>query len=119
MKIMEKTIVISELIRGELRSRTEAKKIYMRAKDLNSPCVRIDFKDVYFMSRSFADELCNTIEALALDKVRVSMENENDSIDLMMKIVKGYRNKPRNMHEDSEVKEFSDMDSLSEFLSTI
>lgn len=26
MKIMEKTIVISELIRGELRSRTEAKK---------------------------------------------------------------------------------------------
>ena len=50
---MEKTIVISELIRGELRSRTEAKKIYMRAKDLNSPCVRIDFKDVYFMSRSF------------------------------------------------------------------
>ena len=105
MKIMEKTIVISELIRGELRSRTE--------------CVRIDFKDVYFMSRSFADELCNTIEALALDKVRVSMENENDSIDLMMKIVKGNRNKPRNMHEDSEVKEFSDMDSLSEFLSTI
>ena len=42
-----------ELLRGELRSRTEAKKIYMRAKDLNSPCVRIDFKDVYFMSRSF------------------------------------------------------------------
>ena len=116
---MEKTIVISELIRGEHRSRTEAKKIYIRAKDLNSPCVRIDFKDVYFMSRSFADELCNTIEALALDKVRVSMENENDSIDLMMKIVKGNRNKPRNMHEDSEVKEFSDMDSLSEFLSTI
>lgn len=118
MKIMEKTIVISELIRGELRSRTEAKNLY-KAKDLNSPCVRIDFKDVYFMSRSFADELCNTIEALALDKVRVSMENESDSIDLMMKIVKGNRNKPRNMHEDSEVKEFSDMDSLSEFLSTI
>lgn len=47
------------------------------------------------------------------------MENESDSIDLMMKIVKGNRNKPRNMHEDSEVKEFSDMDSLSEFLSTI
>lgn len=37
----------------------------------------------------------------------------------MMKIVEGNRNKPRVVKEDSQVKEFSDIDALSEFLLTI
>lgn len=116
---MEKIIVISELIRGELRSRTEAKKIYVKALELNTKSICIDFANVCFMSRSFADELCNTLDALQVKGINVSIINECDSIELMMKIVKGNRYKPRTIKENSEVKEFSDIDALSDFLLTI
>ena len=43
---MEKIIVISELIRGELRSRTEAKKIYAKVLSLDSKSIVI-FNIVY------------------------------------------------------------------------
>ena len=116
---MEKIIVISELIRGELRSRTEAKKIYAKVLSLDSKSISIDFSNVCFMSRSFADELCNILDLLRSKEVKVRLKNKCDSIDLMMKIVEGNRNKPRVAKEDSQVKEFSDIDALSEFLLTI
>lgn len=117
--VMEKIIVISELIRGELRSRTEAKKVYTKALELNTKDICIDFGEVCFMSRSFADELCNIIESLESMGIKVDVKNECDSIDLMMKIVKGNRNKPKSIKENSEVKIFYDIDSLSKFLRTI
>jgi len=117
--VMEKIIVISELIRGELRSRTEAKKIYAKALELKVNTICIDFANVCFMSRSFADELCNILDILGSKDITISIKNECDSIDLMMKIVMGNRNKPRSIKENSEVKEFTDIDSLSEFLLTI
>lgn len=117
--VMEKIIVISELIRGELRSRTEAKKIYTKVLELNTQRLCIDFANVRFMSRSFADELCNILESLEKTGIEIQVTNKSDSIDLIMKIVKGNRNKPRVIKEDSEVKEFSDMDTLSDFLLTI
>lgn len=117
--VMEKIIVISELIRGELRSRTEAKKIYTEALGLNTKNICIDFANVCFMSRSFADELCNVLESLDSNNYKVALKNKCDSIELMMKIVKGNRNKPRTINENSEIKEFSDIDALSDFLLTI
>ena len=69
--------------------------------------------------RSFADELCNILDLLRSKRGQVRLKNKCDSIDLMMKIVEGNRNKPRVVKEDSQVKEFSDIDALSEFLLTI
>lgn len=81
---MEKIIVISELIRGELRSRTEAKKIYAKVLSLDSKSISIDFSNVCFMSRSFADELCNILDLLRSKEVKVRLKNKCDSIDLLI-----------------------------------
>ena len=86
---------------------------------MNTQRLCIDFVNVRFMSRSFADELCNILESLEKTGIEIQVTNKSDSIDLTMKIVKGNRNKPRVIKEDSEVKEFSDMDALSDFLLTI
>ena len=113
------TIKISELIRGELRSRIEAKKIYERAKSITDCNISIDFGDVCFMSRSFADELCNVLDKLKEDGKNVNIENQCEDIKLILEIVQANRNKPKTINENGEIKQFSDMDALSNFMSNI
>lgn len=115
---MEK-ILISKFISKELRSRTEAKKILSKVMEQNTTSITFDFSEVVFMSRSFADELCNTFNELEKKKIKVQTINKCDIIDLIFNIVEANRGNRKKVKENSQVKEFSDIDELSSFLSTI
>lgn len=112
---MEKIFKISELIGTDIRSRSNAEIIREEIDGVNEEIV-LDFSGVTFISRSFTDELCTIIEQS--NKIRLS--GATDFIKSMMEAVASGRTRKRKRHkEDSEMKEFKDIESLSAFLMTI
>lgn len=112
---MGKVIKIAELIGTDVRSRSNAGIIQAEIDgEVNE--VIIDFSKVTFVSRSFVDELCNIMEKCN----NVKLENTTLFIQSMIDAVKQGRNQKRvRSSDDSEIKEFEDIESLSSFLSTI
>ena len=115
---MDNEIKMSELISTELRSRTEAKKVQDCINLVMKGKIVINFSDVTFISRSFADEFCEILEQVNLSR-KVELINKSENIDITLSIVQENRNTPKNIQQSSDTKEFSDMDSLSQFLATI
>ncbi|WP_321438115.1 STAS-like domain-containing protein [uncultured Bacteroides sp.] len=115
---MENLILMSELIGVELRSRTEAKKVLHHINSMARNNVVIDFKNITSMSRSFADEFCGIIENTRLTR-SVSLVNKSKTIKIILDIVSRNRNKPKHISNTGETKEFSDIDSLCDFLAKI
>ncbi len=113
MGIMEKIIKVAELISSDVRSRSNADKI-RNEMIISSQDVILDFIGVIFISRSFTDELFNIIEEF---KIEVKLINMSNIVKSMTDAVKSGRNKKRVRKEDnSEIKEFDDIESLSAFL---
>lgn len=115
---MKLIIKMSEVIGPELRSRTEAKKILNSINSVRKGKVIISFSGVTFISRSFADEFCEIIENAKLTKIVEFVEKCNN-VELTLAIVQKNRKTPKSVKDSSDTKEFSDMDSLSQFLATI
>ncbi len=111
---MREKIMLSN-IASELRSRSEARKMFEKYRSITSPTVEIeiDFSGVVLISRSFADELCEIIDSLSN---KVIMVNKSLNIDLTMKIVRKNRNTQRTYSLNGDVREYSDVESLTEFL---
>lgn len=117
MGIMKKKIKIAELLSTDVRSRSNAEKIRGEIKK-NSKEVVLDFSGVTFISRSFTDELY-TVISVCKNK-HIDLINTSDVVASMLKAVKSGREKKRvRPNNDSEIKEFDDMESLSHYLSTI
>ena len=115
MEVMEKIFKVSELIGTDIRSRSNA-EIIRRAIDGVKGEIVLDFSGVSFISSSFTDELCAIMEQS--DKIRLS--GMTDFVKSMIETVASGRTRKRERHkEDSEMKEFKDIESLSEFLRTI
>jgi hypothetical protein len=113
------TLLLAELIGTELRSRTEAERIFAHIHSsayMNK--IVIDFQGVVSMSRSFADEFCEITEKHKLT-YSIDVINKNKYIETILDIVSQNRHKPKNVPDTGETKEFPDMESLSEFLLTI
>lgn len=107
-----KTIVMKEILGAELQTRKSARSI---AALIDAECV-LDFVDVTFISRSFADEICCLMD----EKHNVIVTNMCPAVSALFDIVKTGRHRPRGITaSDVEVKTFNDMDSLSAYLSTI
>lgn len=107
-----KTIVLKEILGLELQTRKSARSI---AAMIDSECI-LDFADVSFMSRSFADEICSLIE----EKHNVTVINMNPALHTLFDIVKAGRLTPRTItSSNAEIKTFNDLESLSTYLSTI
>jgi len=53
----------------------------------------LDFRSIVFVSRSFADEMLDSIEALRERSVRIKVKNANLSICKMLDLVKNKRQK--------------------------
>lgn len=69
-----------------------------------------------FISRSFADEVYTIINE---NRDNVKLKNMKDIVDSMMSVVAYSRAHKRVRNaENSNIKEFSDMDSLSAYLTT-
>lgn len=112
---MGKVIKIADLIGTDVRSRSNA-GIIQAEIDGEVDEVTIDFSKVTFVSRSFVDELCNIMEKCN----NVKLGNMTSFIQSMIEVVKKGRSQKRVRNNDnSEIKEFDDIDSLSSFLSTI
>ena len=115
MGIMKKEIIkISALISSDVRSRSNA-EIIRSAIDGISDKVILDFSGVSFVSRSFTDELCSIVEHSK--NITIDMANMSEIVKTMIEAVKkGRENRRVRIKDDSEIKEFDDMESLSKFL---
>jgi anti-anti-sigma regulatory factor len=113
------TLKISGLINNSLRSRIEARKVYAIATDCKERSITIDFTNVYFMSRSFADEFCDVLNRLKDNNKIITCINENENISIMMQIVSENRGKRRDIKIDGIVKEFSNLEELSAFMTSL
>lgn len=111
---MKKIIKIVDFLGTELRSRSSADRL--REMIIKEHYSIIDMSGISFISRSFADELCNIMDTYN----NVSVSNDIDIVKNMIEIVSQSRKHKRVRVEDnSEIKEFDDIESLSKFLSTI
>lgn len=109
---MDKVFKIATLISNDIRSRANA-NIIRSAIDGIDGCITLDFSGVVFASRSFVDELFNIKE----EHGNINITNASDLISSMLSAVSEGRKHKRNFNKDnSEIKEFDDMESLSAFL---
>lgn len=116
MGIMEKEIKIANLISTDVRSRSNADIIRNELLKDTSRKITLDFCGVTFVSRSFTDELYSIIEYSK--KTKIEVVNTSGVVEKMLNAVKNSRiNKRVRLKDDSEIKEFKDIDSLSIFLS--
>lgn len=112
---MDKILKIAELISSDIRSRANVNIIRSAIDGVNKNII-LDFTDVIFMSRSFADELYNLLN----ESKNISLSNMNDIVQSMFNAVEQGRTSKRIFEsESSEIKEFDDMKSLASFLATI
>ena len=111
---MTQTIKLQEIYSADLYTRSRASELRARILD-NSDHVLLDFDNIGFMSRSFADEVCNIMDDM---KNRTfEMINLNEDVKTMLSKVKESRNRERKRGMDSsKMYEFNDLESLSKFL---
>ena len=107
-----KTIIIKDIIGEEARSRKTAKLLLERMNGGRD--FIFDMNGVKFISRSFADELCNIQEEVG----EIMFTNTSDEVSKMLAVVKTGRSQARQRKEsDTETCTLTDMDSLYRFFS--
>lgn len=112
---MNTILKIAELISTDIRSRANA-NIIRSAIDGIKEGITLDFSGVIFISRSFTDELYNVMG----EHKNITVVNTSNIVKSMIDAVTKGRNSKRVFKEnDSEIKQFDDMNSLSSFLATI
>ena len=112
---MDKIIKIAQLISTDIRSRANVNIIRSAIDGINENII-LDFTDVTFMSRSFADELYNLMN----EHEHISLSNMDNFVHSMLDaVIQGRKSKRIFKQESSEIKECEDMNSLASFLATI
>ena len=112
---MEKVLLISELMGTDVRSRSNAEIIRVTAGN-SGDAVILDFKDVTFVSRSFADELCSIMETCG----NISLVHMSGLVESMINAVSSGR-KEKRLRPDAgrDIKDIDTIEDLSEFFSSI
>lgn len=112
---MEKVMLISELLGTDVRSRSNAEIIRADASNFGDTVI-LDFKDVTFVSRSFADELCSIMETCG----NISLVHMSRLVESMMNAVSSGR-KEKRLRPDAgtDIKDIDTIEDLSEFFSSI
>lgn len=115
---MDKTIKLAELLSTDIRSRRNADIIRQEISKDGAQSLVIDFGNVTFISRSFADELLNVLSENS-DK-NISLRNIASNVKTMLDMVKEGREKPRKMTEsNNKITVLNDMKSLQDFFSLL
>jgi len=113
-KKMRLTIKLRDIYSADLYTRSRASELRARINEQAKEVV-LDFEQIGFMSRSFADELCNIMDDMK--QVDFSFINRNSDVTAMMTKVAENRNRERKRGvSTARMMEFKDMNSLSEFL---
>ena len=111
---MNQTIRLLDIYSADLFIRSRASELRKCIND-DADEVTLDFEGIGFMSRSFADEVCNIIDDLK-DKT-FSFTGQNDDVATMMTKVREGRSRERKRGiGNAKMYEFKDMESLSKFL---
>lgn len=107
---MRQAIRLYDLFGKEIRSRFMADIIRNKIKKGNE--YELDFSGIMFISRSFSDELCELV-----DSADVKLSNMSGIVESMFEVVSENRKGNRIRETDNpEIKSFSNMESLSEYL---
>lgn len=112
---MTNVIEIASLISTDIRTRANA-EIIKSAIDGMEGNIILDFKNVMFMSRSFADEVYNILQLngnVVVSGMSQPVQNMFGAVSASRKNGRVFKN------EDYEMREFDDMKSLSTFLATM
>lgn len=111
---MKQTIRLQDIYSADLYTRSRASELRACIND-EADEVTLDFEGIGFMSRSFADEVCNIIDDM--NGKTFTVINQNDDVATMMIKVREGRNRERKRGVgNAKMYEFKDMESLEEFL---
>ena len=114
---MKQTIRLQDIYSADLYTRSRASELRACINE-NANEITLDFDGIGFMSRSFADEVCNIIDDLK-DKT-FSFTGQNDDVATMMTKVREGRSRERKRGiGNAKMYEFKDMESLSKLLLTM
>lgn len=108
---MKQTILISNTLGCDIRSRSNVERMKDSLSDTNSYI--FDMQNVSFISRSVADELCNLAEIFSIIFI-----NTSDMVNNMLQVVSANRNKNhrKRISKDAQIIECRDFKSLSDVL---
>ena len=111
---MKQAIKLNTIYSTDLYTRSRASELRACINE-EATEVTLDFEGIGFMSRSFADEVCNIMD----DNKNITFEfiNRNADVEAMMNIVAEGRSQERKRGiSNATIHKFEDMESLSKFL---
>lgn len=111
---MKQIIKLNTIYSADLYTRSRASEL-RSCINKDATEVVLDFEGIGFMSRSFADEVCNIVD----DSKDIKFEfiNRNKDVDAMMTKVAESRSQERKRGiSNAKMYDFEDMESLSKFL---
>ena len=111
---MKQTIRLQDIYSADLYTRSRASELRVCIND-EADEVTLDFEGIGFMSRSFADEVCNIIDDM--NGKTFTVINQNDDVATMMEKVREGRSRERKRGVgNAKMYEFKDLKSLEDFL---
>ncbi len=111
---MKQIIKLNTIYSADLYTRSRASEL-RSCINKDATEVVLDFEGIGFMSRSFADEVCNIVDDCK--DIKFEFVNRNSDVEVMMTKVSESRSQERKRGiSNAKMYEFEDMDSLSEFL---
>jgi anti-anti-sigma regulatory factor len=114
---MKQVIRLKDIYSDDLYTRSRASELRTCINE-DKDIVVLDFDQIGFMSRSFADELCNIVDDLK--NISFEFVNRNNEIETIMnKVIEGRSQERKRGVSNAKIHRFEDMDSLSEFLLTM
>lgn len=114
---MEQTIRLKDIYSADLYTRSRASELRSCISD-EADRVTLNFNGIGFMSRSFADEVCNIIDDMK--EKTFTIIGQNEEVKAMMTKVREGRNRERKRGVGyARMFKFNDMKSLSEYLEAI
>lgn len=121
--IMNNVHVISvkdHMAHTTLVTREAATSFMLQIKKLPWNTIELDFSNIEFISRSFADQLHKEkIELWEANEKKVNVSNACEAVFQMLQAVSKTQNKPDRVIPDIEVLHFNDRKSLKAFLSSL
>lgn len=114
MKVM-KTISLGTVVGDDIRTRGRIHEIEKYIVNTGVEYV-LDFSDVRFISRSFADELLSFID---VSESKIICSNVSKEISQLLDIVRANRNIPRDRYVEKDVLHLKNFEQMSEFFEAI
>lgn len=109
-----KTLIVKDILGNDIRTRARIFELTSRMEDADE-CV-LDFEDVTFISRSFADELISMKDGVSRT---IRFINLNDELNTLLQIVERGRKSKYKLEESGPVIVLNTMQELEGFLARI